>query len=343
MTSYRGQITVVEGSGFSNSLTQYDSFESGSWFDETEMPPFRFTLEDFRATYVQPGQSGTVGEPRSFAADVRVTTPGQEQSEHTVEVNRPLRVDGASMYLLGNGYAPEVTVTDPEGTVVAEGPVITVPMGDMGYTSQLVIKAPDARPEQTAVVGFFLPTGTIDEQGPRSLYPDALDPQLALTVHQGDLGLDSGIPQNAYEVDVSTLTPVTGEDGTPVLMRLYPGQVFELPDGTSVSFDALRRYAAFDIAHNPFEPWILLSALTAVGGLILSLFVPRRRMWVRVRGTGSGAMLEVAGLARSDDPALEDDVRALASSLSGQQDGAGRPAHQRPGTAAEDTTEGSAS
>src|SRR5699024_397836 len=215
LTSYRGQITVIEGDGFANSLTRYDSFESGAWFDESHMPDFRFTREDFRASYVQPGEAGTVGEPRSFEADVRVTTPGEEQCAQTLQVNKPLTVDGASMYLLGNGYAPELTLTAPEGDVVAEGPVITVPMGDMGYTSQLVIKAPDARPEQTAVVGFFLPTGTIDEQGPHSLYPDALDPQLALTVHQSDLGLASGVPQNDYEVDVSTLTPITGEDGHP--------------------------------------------------------------------------------------------------------------------------------
>ncbi|WP_394215476.1 cytochrome c biogenesis protein ResB [Brachybacterium vulturis] len=345
LTSYRGQITVIEGEGFANSLTQYDSFESGAWFDETEMPDFRFTLEDFRATYVQPGEGGSVGEPRSFEADVQVTTPGQELSR-TVQVNKPLHVKGASMYLLGNGYAPAVTVTDPEGEVVAEGPVITVPMGDVGYTSQVVIKAPDARPEQTAVVGFFLPTGTIDEQGPHSLYPDALDPQLALTVHQGDLGLDSGIPQNAYEVDLSTLTPVVGEDGAPVLLRLYPGQEFELPDGTTVSFDGLRRYAAFDIAHNPFERWILLSALVAVGGLILSLFVPRRRVWVRVRESADGTVLEVAGLARSDDPALEGDVRALASSLTqvqdGTPDGPHDPPQARPARAAEPPSEGSA-
>lgn len=321
MTSYRGQVTVIEGTGFSNSLTTYDSFESGAWFDDQNMPPFHFTLDDFRATYVQPGESGNVGEPRSFEADVRVTTPGEPEHAKTLQVNKPLHVDGASMFLLGNGYAPEVTVTDPQGTVVAEGPIITVPMGDTGYTSQLVIKAPDAQPEQTAVVGYFLPTGTIDEQGPHSLYPDALDPQLALTVHQGDLGLDSGIPQNAYEVDVTTLTPVTGEDGSPVLLRLYPGQEFELPDGTTVSFDGLRRYAAFDIAHNPFERWVLVSALVAVSGLILSLFVPRRRVWVRVRSTADGAVLEVAGLARSDDPALEGDVHALASKLSTAQDG----------------------
>ncbi|WP_241237207.1 cytochrome c biogenesis protein ResB [Brachybacterium saurashtrense] len=346
LTTYRGQITVIEGDGFSNSLTQYDSFESGAWFDESDMPDFRFTLEDFRATYVQPGEAGTVGEPRSFEADVQVTTPGEEQVAQTVQVNKPLHVDGASMYLLGNGYAPEVTVTDPEGSVVAEGPVITVPLGDLGYTSQLVIKAPDARPEQTAVVGYFLPTGTIDDQGPRSLYPDALDPQLALTVHQGDLGLDTGIPQNAYEVDLTTLTPVAEEDGSPVLIRLYSGQEYELPDGTTVSFDGLRRYAAFDIAHNPFERWILVFALTAVAGLILSLFVPRRRVWVRVRETPHGAELEVAGLARSDDPALEDDVKALASSLATAQDGTGGTPHdldpRRPARAADDSSEGSA-
>ncbi|MDN6401292.1 MAG: cytochrome c biogenesis protein ResB, partial [Brachybacterium sp.] len=90
LTSYRGQITVIEEDGFANSLTQYDSFESGAWFDGTEMPDFRFTLEDFRATYVQPGDGGTVGEPRSFEADVRVTTPGQEQLSKTLQVNKPL-------------------------------------------------------------------------------------------------------------------------------------------------------------------------------------------------------------------------------------------------------------
>ena len=62
------------------------------------------------------------------------------------------------MYLLGNGYAPEITVTDPEGTVVAEGPLITVPMGDTNYTSQVVLKAPDAQPTQIGLEGTFYPT-----------------------------------------------------------------------------------------------------------------------------------------------------------------------------------------
>ncbi|MEE1651873.1 cytochrome c biogenesis protein ResB [Brachybacterium sp. J144] len=312
LTRYHGQITVVEGGGFSNSLTQYDSFQSGAWFDPADLPSFRFTLEEFRAEYVLEGDPSKVGQPTSFEADVAVTGGDGAVQERTVQVNKPLHVDGASMYLLGNGYAPEITVTDPEGTVVAEGPLITVPLGDVGYTSQVVLKAPDASPEQTAVVGYFLPTGVIDENGPHSQYPDLVDPQLALTVYRGDLGLDDGIPKNAYEVDLSTLTPVTDESGNPVLLRLYPGQEYELPDGTTISFDGIKRFAAFDVAYDPFERWVLVSALTAVTGLILSLFVPRRRVWVRV---GSGGVLEVAGLARSDDPDLEDDVRTLARRL----------------------------
>lgn len=326
LTSYRGQITVVEGTGFSNSLTQYDSFEPGGWFDPAELPEFRFTLEQFRAEYDTDPDSPTVGQPLSFEADVHVTTPGQEPFDQTLEVNKPLHVPGASMYLLGNGYAPEITLRDPEGDVVAEGPVITVPTGDMGYTSQLVIKAPDARPEQTAVVGYFLPTGVIDEKGPHSVFPAPVDPQIAVTVHHGDLGLDEGVPRNVYEVDISQLEPLTGQDGTPVLIRLAPGEAIDLPDGSTLSFDGIRRYAAFDVAHNPFEPWLLGSALASVAGLILSLFVPRRRMWVRVREIDGATVLEVAGLARSQDPSLAEDVSSLAQRLSSSVDRPDDPA-----------------
>lgn len=341
LTSYRGQITVIEGEGFSNSLTQYDSFEPGPWFDSSQLPPFQFTLDDFRATYGTDETPESFGTPLSFEADVRVTAPGEEQFAQTLQVNKPLSVGNASMYLLGNGYAPEITITDPEGTIVAEGPIITIPLGDMGYTSQLVLKAPDARPEQTAVVGYFMPTGVIDERGPRSRFPDLLDPQIAVSIYHGDLGLDEGVPRNVYEVDVAELEQLTGDDGKPVLVRLAPGEEVELPDGSMITFDGVRRFAAFDIAQDPFEKWVLIAALAAVGGLVLSLFVPRRRVWVRVTQQGGDAVLEVAGLARGDDPALEDDVQSLADRLISVHEGATRPDSPPPEAARTDTPGGS--
>lgn len=335
LTNYRGQVTVIEGEGFSNSLASYDSFRSGAWFDRAQLPDFQFTLDDFRAEYDADPASHNFGAPTDYEADVTVTTPDRKPFDQTIKVNKPLAVPGAGMFLLGNGYAPEVTVRDPEGNVVAQGPVITVPSGDKGLTSQLVIKAPDAKPKQTAVVGFFLPTGRIDEKGPHSVYPDLLDPQLAVTVYQGDLGLDEGVPKNVYQVDLQTLQPVTGQDGNPALIRLAPGEESTLPDGTTIQFDGVRRYAAFDIAHNPFELWTLVSALTATAGLLLSLFVPRRRMWVRVIPTECGSRIEVAGLARTEDLGLADAVHALAQRLDDSTETPGSPDRPSSTTAPE--------
>ncbi|WP_227487985.1 cytochrome c biogenesis protein ResB [Brachybacterium subflavum] len=323
---YRGQITVVEGEGFSNSLAEYDSFEQGAWYDSSKLPSFRFTLDDFRAEYDTSSNAHRFGQPKKFEADVTVDDPDKaDEYSKTLRVNQPLHVQGTTMYLLGNGYAPEVTVKDPEGNVVAEGPIITIPSGDTGYTSQLVIKAPDAQPKQMAVVGFFLPTGVIDEKGPHSEFPGLVNPQLALTVYNGDLGLDDGVPKNAYQVDVSSLTPVADSDGNQSLVSLTPGESQTLADGSSISFDGVKRYAAFDIKRDPFQVFTLVMALSAVLGLVLSLFVPRRRVWVRAVPSAHGAVLEVAGLARSDDDRLVEDVRALAERLADSPSPAAEP------------------
>ncbi len=318
LTQYRGQLTVVEGEGFSNSLSRYDSFSSGPWFDRSDLPDFQFTLKKFRATYeTQPGRQ--FGQPRSFLADVNVNEPGRGTFDQTVQVNEPLSIPGADVFLMGNGYAPIIKITDRTGHVVADGPMITIPR-DGNYTSQLIVKAPDAQPQQLALVGFFMPTATIDAKGPRSLYPDLLNPQIAATVYTGDLGLDGGIPRNAYQIDLTNLKPVTGQNGSPFLIRLTPGESITLPGGGSVSFEGVRRYAAFDVKHDPFLILTLVMSLTALFGLALSLFVPRRRMWVRAQtGTSvSGApvlVIETAALARSEDYNLTRDVAALAARL----------------------------
>src|SRR5699024_12541807 len=127
---------------------------------------------------------------------------------------------------------------------------------------------------------------------------------------------------------------------------LLPAQEFDRAVCTTFRFAGRRRIADFDITHNRFDRWILFTALVAVGGLIRSLFVPRSRVWVRVRETADGAVLEVAGLARSDDPSLEGDVHALASSLAqaqdGTRDGPHGPHQDRPARAGEHFPEGSA-
>ena len=50
--------------------------------------------------------------------------------------------------------------------------------------------------------------------------------------------------------------------------------------------------------------WVLVFALLALAGLMLALFVPRRRMWVKATSSDVTIALEYAGLARGEDPTL---------------------------------------
>ena len=50
-----------------------------------------------------------------------------------------------------------------------------------------------------------------------------------------------------------------------------------MPDGTTVEFVAVERYVSLKIAHDPGQFWALLTAVLVIGGLMTSLFVPRRR------------------------------------------------------------------
>ena len=63
-----------------------------------------------------------------------------------------------------------------------------------------------------------------------------------------------------------------------------------------------------DVHHDPAQLWVLGFALLVVAGLLTSLFIPRRRLWVKV----AGSRIEYAGLARGDDPTLDAAVAELA-------------------------------
>lgn len=94
---------------------------------------------------------------------------------------------------------------DGEGEVALSGPVITRP-DDGVYTSRMVVKAPDADPEQVGFVGLFLPTAVDGGDGMAvSADPELGNPELHLNAYAGDLGLDDGTPQNVYVLETDDL------------------------------------------------------------------------------------------------------------------------------------------
>jgi cytochrome c biogenesis protein len=115
------------------------------------------------------------------------------------------------------------------------------------------------------------------------------------------------------------MSQVLTADGKPFARSLAPGATMTLPSGESVTFDGVRRWASLAVARDPGTTPALFSAVLALAGLMLSLFVRRRRVWVRATDDGGRTLLEVAGLARAEgDEGLSDEVRELAGSITGR-------------------------
>jgi cytochrome c biogenesis protein len=345
---FSGQRVVVEGQSFVNTLAAYDSFNPGRFFDDTTLDPYRLSLEELDATYETRNQEA-IGQPIDFTATVSVQARGGDSEPGVVKVNEPLRVHGTDVYLLGNGYAPTITVRDPDGEVVFTDAVPFLPQ-DANLTSIGVVKVPDGLEEQLGMVGFFYPTQTTLGSGAyTSSYPDLVFPVLTLNVYQGDLGIDGGEPTSVYTLDPSSMEQLTGGSTGVDSIELMPGETVDLPNGLgSVTFEdvsagaggdpdasaaddadaddaaqvdyskSVSRFASFDIHDDPSQGWVLVFALLILAGLLVSLFVPRRRMWVKAARRPDGSIvLEYAGLARGEDPGLEDAVASFADAHSG--------------------------
>ncbi|MGO2540482.1 MAG: cytochrome c biogenesis protein ResB [Specibacter sp.] len=314
---YSGQRVLVEGDTFVNTLTGYDTFTPGANFGEDKLSPYSVQLDRLVVKYDRSTEAH-YGQPLDFNATLSVKDkPGAEAETKTLKVNEPVAVGGTNVYLVGNGYAPVVTIKDGEGKVAFQGPVITIPT-DGAYTSLMVIKVPDAKPEQLGFVGFFLPTALVDEKGVAfGSDPDPFNPQLNLNAYTGDLGLDSGVPRNVYTLDTSKLTEINSRNVDAGGIVLAPGNSYTLPDGNgSISFDGIKRFAALDIRHDPGQVYVLVFALLALAGLMASLFMSRRRVWVRTGNHPDGrTMVEFGLLARGEDHRLAAEYTAVNKAL----------------------------
>ncbi|MEJ7634597.1 cytochrome c biogenesis protein ResB [Aeromicrobium sp.] len=294
---YRGAAIVTEGDGFSNVLTQYDEFGSGSLFDPESLPPFSLDLDQFTAKFQTAGPQR--GAPRLFEAKGSFApSPGATERMFDITVNHPLQIGSTSVYLVGQGYAPIIKVTDAKGNVVFNDAVPFLPT-DSTYTSNGVVKVTGAEPEQLGFQGFFLPTAVTSGGADASFsaFPAPLNPFLGLFVWHGDLGLDDGTPQSVYILDKSKMEQyMNGDKGFRI--SLSKGQVTDLPDGGTIQFVDLKQFARFQISSSPLVKVPLIGIVAGLLGLVMSLSIKPRRTWIRARRDGSRTVVDVAVLDR---------------------------------------------
>jgi cytochrome c biogenesis protein len=308
---YEGSILVTEGQGFCNSFQQYDTYSSGPLVKSSDLTPLCVDLDQFTAKYEQNLTAA------SFTADIRYGAPGKDGVPTTIGVNEPLRIDGDRVYVTGHGYSPTFSVTTPGGTTYDDLSVPFLPTNTATMASEGALKLPDvgaASDDQLALQGFFAPTGVVQNKILTSIDPRPLDPQVAIFVYQGYLGLDSGIPQSVYSLDQSQID--RGRLNRVAAANLKVGQSTTLPDGTSVAFTGYKEFASLQLSHDPGQVWVLCSAISLLAGLLGMLLLRRERVFARVAPDprGGGTVLTLASLTRGSGDsaprfaALKDDL-----------------------------------
>lgn len=318
---WKGDVIIPVGQTFANTAARFDTLSPGPLVDTADFQPFAMKLTRFDAVFETDVQGqGQFGSPRDFTAYVDFTKePGAKVEKKVIRVNGPLETGGGTAFLLGNGYAPRLTVKNAEGKVTYSD-VTPFLAQDNLYTSVGAIKVSGAGPvgEQLGFAGLFLPTAVLDEQGPRSIFPDALEPALALTAFQGTL-FPGGRPQSIYSLDTTEMTQLKNKAGTGLLrIWLTPGQTYELPGGQgSITFDGVERFAGISIRSDPGKEFTLAASLVALVGLLLSLTIRRRRVFVRVAPASDEGrtVVTIGGLAKDDDEGMAEQLENVVTRL----------------------------
>jgi cytochrome c biogenesis protein len=312
---YKADRLLVQGTTFADTQSALDEYYPGRFVTAADLGPFTITLNRFEASYITSGAQQ--GQPSSFDAQISYTArPGGPARTDNLKVNRPLAVDGAQVYLIGHGYAPVFKVTDARGQVVYDQATPFISGSSGNFLSEGVVKVPGAQPEQLGFTGVFVPTAVEVNGVLQSAFPAADNPVVSLIAYAGNLGENSGVPQSVYQMDTAGMRRLTA---APQL--LLPGQSLKLPDGQgTITFTGYVPWVSLSITHDPGQLPALVCALAALGGLLLSFMVRRRRVFVRARAGGPASKfqstVQIGGLARIDaSGGFEDEFASLAAEL----------------------------
>ncbi|MFC7449263.1 cytochrome c biogenesis protein ResB [Rhodococcus daqingensis] len=337
LVGYEGNVVVIAdgGPGFcTTSPAVFDSFRAGNTQDGTGMTPLCVKVKDFKADYLDNGQAEMFTSNIEYQAGEDLTN--NTWREERLQVNHPLRVAGDRVYLQGHGYAPTFTVTFPNGetrtetlqwrpddatTFLSSGAMRFDPPGGM-YPDPA-----ERRKNQIGIEGLFAPTALFHGNLLASSYPAMTDPAVAIDIYKGDTGLDTGNPQSLFSLSKELVNQ--GRMAKQDRVNLRPGESATLPDGTKVQFDGAKEFVNLQVSHDPAQQWVLVFAISMMAGLLVSLLIKRRRIWVRVypaepdADTASDTLdphrrrtvVELGGLARTDQAGWGDEFDRLSSRL----------------------------
>lgn len=342
LTYYEGQVIMVTNTGtdieddgvnsavgvpFCNTAAaNYDSMRSGNTFDGTTLNPFCIQVEDFKADYLGNGQAKMFTSHIRYAEEEDMRKPVEKWKEKTLQVNHPLRIAGDRVYLQGHGFAPAFKVTWPNGesrtSIVQfrpDDPTFFLSSGAFRFDPPAGMY-PDLferRKNQIAIEGLFAPTAEFTgKKGAllQSSFPAMNDPAVAVDIYRGDAGLDTGRSQGLFSLDRELIH--TGQLKKEDRVNLKMGETTELADGTKIEFLGAKEFVNLQISHDSTQVWVLGASIMSLIGMVLSLGIKRRRVWVRLHPTADGGTrAEFGGLARTDKAGWGDEFQDIVDDI----------------------------
>jgi cytochrome c biogenesis protein len=142
-----------------------------------------------------------------------------------------------------------------------------------------------------------------------------------------------GVPQSVYSLDQKQID--NGGLKKVGAKNLTLGQSMTLPDGTVIRFDGYKEWANLQVSHDPSQNALLIASILMTAGLLGSLAIRRRRLWVRVVPAAPSArsVVSVGGLARTDGGDFGAEFQAIVAQLTAVLDAGAPPAAAEPAVA----------
>jgi cytochrome c biogenesis protein len=181
-----------------------------------------------------------------FSTDVAVYRDGRVIAQKTIHVNDPLTVDGFVIHQNTFGPAADLQIHDGSGRLVWTGPVLLA----------------------GTLVGL---------------------PQGFLTIPGSNIGLLLVLDQSASGTPRLTLQGLTADASgantqTVFMQSLGVGQTSDTAatSGYSIRWVGTSAFSGLVIRRDPGEALVWIAFLLLLGGLVLTFYFPRRRVWVRL-------------------------------------------------------------
>ncbi|MBW3084821.1 Cytochrome c biogenesis protein CcsB [Austwickia sp. TVS 96-490-7B] len=204
------------------------------------------------------------GRPLDYFSDVVLFKDGAQVGAQTVRVNSPLRYDGVAVHQASYGIAAAVTAKDQAGATVFSGAV------------PLAWQSEDKR---RSIGKVKLPGKDM------TLY--------VVSAASGAVDREIGAGQVLLELYRSG-------SQEPSASQIVSQGKSEKIDELSVTFERERQYTGLMIVKDPGAWWVWAGSVCMVIGLVMTMCVHHRRMWVRVTAAedGSGSVVRIAAPER---------------------------------------------